>query len=134
MRTFRVSRIEGATPLNKPCKRPAQFNLAAYWTTTTKQLSETWKRLPATLRVKTEAAQGMFTWHSARQVGAPDARGWMTISVEFENEEEARFVVLGLGTRVEVLEPESLLSFLRKQVADLHKRLIDNAPTSDAIT
>jgi predicted DNA-binding transcriptional regulator YafY len=56
------------------------------------------------------------------------------MDVEFENEEEARFVVLGLGTRVEVLEPESLLSYLRKQVADLHKRLSDSAPTSDAIT
>ena len=63
-----------------------------------------------------------------------DARGWMTMDVEFENEEEARFVVLGLGTRVEVLEPESLLSYLRKQVVDLHKRLSDSAPASDAST
>jgi predicted DNA-binding transcriptional regulator YafY len=134
MRTFRVSRIEGATPLKVPCKRPSQFKLAAYWTSTTKELSETWKRFPATLRLQPQAAQGMFTWHNARQVGMADARGWMTMDVEFENEEEARFVVLGLGTRVEVLEPESLLSYLRKQVADLHKRLSDSAPTSDAIT
>jgi predicted DNA-binding transcriptional regulator YafY len=134
MRTFRVSRIEGATPLNEPCKRPSHFNLAAYWTSTTKELSETWKRFPATLRLEPQAAKGIFTWHCARQIGTADAKGWVTADLEFENEEEAHFVVLGLGTRVEVLEPKSLLLHLRKQVTDLHKRLSDSAATSDAIT
>ena len=130
MRTFRVSRIEAATLLNEPCQRPSHFNLAAYWTATTKELSETWKRFPATLRLEPQAAKGISTWHCARQVGTADARGWVTMDIEFENEEEARFVALGLGTRVEVLEPKSLVSYLRKQVTDLHKQLSDNAATS----
>jgi predicted DNA-binding transcriptional regulator YafY len=130
MRTFRVSRIEGATPLNEPCQRPGHFNLATYWLSATKELSETWKRFPARLRLEPQAANGIFAWHRARQVGTADAKGWVTIEIEFENEEEARFVALGLGTRGEVLEPKSLLSYLRRQVADLHKQLGDGTVTS----
>jgi predicted DNA-binding transcriptional regulator YafY len=127
MRSFRVSRIEGATPLNQPCRRPSHFNLAAYWTSMTKEFSQTWKRFPATLNLEPQAAKWILTWHSARQVGTADANGWMTINLEFENEEEARFVVLGLGTRVAVVEPKSLLSYLRKQVTDLNMQLSDTA-------
>jgi predicted DNA-binding transcriptional regulator YafY len=130
MRTFRVSRVEAATLLNQPCRRPSQFNLAAYWASATKELSESWKRFPATLRVDSRAAQGMLTWHVARQVGTADAKGWVTMEVEFEGEDEARFVVLGLGMRVEVLEPKSLVAYVRNQAADLHKRFSENDPTA----
>lgn len=123
MRTFRVSRIERATPLNKPCRRPRDFNLASYWTAMTKELSETWTRFRATLRLEARTAKWMFTWHSARQIGAPDTNGWITAAFEFETEHEARFVALGLGSQVEILEPKSLLAYVSKQVADLHAQL-----------
>jgi predicted DNA-binding transcriptional regulator YafY len=130
MRTFRVSRIERATLLNQPCRRPRGFELAAYWTSMTKELSDTWKRFPATLRLEPRAAQWMLTWHRAKQVGTADAKGWMTVNLEFESEEEARFVVLGLGTRVEIVQPRLLISYLRKQVIDLNLHLRDAAPSS----
>ncbi|HEY7617655.1 MAG TPA: WYL domain-containing protein, partial [Terriglobales bacterium] len=130
MRTFRVSRIEGATPLNEPCQRPSHFNLAAHWTSATKELSETWKRFTAILRLEPQAAKGILAWHSARQAGTADAKGWVTLEIEFETEEEARFVALGLGTRVEVLEPKSLLSYLRKQITILHTQFSDSKANS----
>jgi predicted DNA-binding transcriptional regulator YafY len=123
MRTFRVSRIERATPLNQPCRRPRGFNLAAYWTSVTKELSEMRKRFPTTLRLEPRAAKWILTWHSAKQIASADAKGWITINLEFDNEEEARFVVLGLGTTVHVVQPKSLISHLRKQVADLDAQL-----------
>ena len=43
----------------------------------------------------------------------PDADGWVTLRVEFHNEDEACFVTLGLGPRVDVVEPEAL----RRRVA-----------------
>jgi len=110
MRTFRVSRIERATPLNQPCRRPSDFNLVAYWTSVTKKLSEARKRFPATLQVEPKAAKSLLTWHSAIQLDRPDAEGWIPISLEFENEEEARFVVLGLGTSIRVVQPKSLVT------------------------
>jgi len=126
MRTFRISRIERATPLTQACKRPTNFNLAAYWTATTKELSEIWKRFPATLRLEPQAAKVIFAWHRATQLAAPDAKGWLTVEVDFESKEEAGFVALGLGTRVDVLAPKSLLYYVRKQVTDLQKQLSDS--------
>jgi predicted DNA-binding transcriptional regulator YafY len=123
MRTFRVSRIERATPLNQSCRRPPDFNLAAYWTSVTKELSESRKRFPATLEVEPNAAKSILTWHSARQLDSPGAEGWIPINLEFENEAEARFVVLGLGTSVRVVQPKSLVRYLRQQVAELDARL-----------
>ncbi len=123
MRTFRVSRIERATPLNKPCRRPRHFNLASYWTAMTREFSETWARFPATLRLDPRAARWMLTWHHAKPFGTPDDKGWITARFEFETEEEARFVALGLGTRVEIVEPRSLLAYVSKQVTDLHAQL-----------
>ena len=130
MRTFRVSRMERATPLKQPCRRPRNFNLAAYWTSMTKELSETWKRFPATLHLEPRAAKWLLTWHSARQVSAADAQGWITLDLDFESEEEARFMVLGLGTRAEIVQPQSLVLYLRKQLIDLNAHLRDPAVSS----
>jgi predicted DNA-binding transcriptional regulator YafY len=126
MRTFRVSRIEQATPLNQACKRPPDFNLASYWTSMTRELSATWKRFSATLRLEPRVARWMLTWHSAKPLGAPDEKGWVTLKLEFESEHEARFVALGLGTSVEIVEPKSLLSYVAKQAAELTAQLSQN--------
>jgi predicted DNA-binding transcriptional regulator YafY len=95
----------------------------------TKELSETWKRFSATMRMEPRVARWMLTWHSAKPLGAADTRGWVTLTLEFESEHEARFVALGLGTRVEILEPKSLMSYVAKQAADLHSRLSESSPT-----
>ncbi len=121
MRTFRVSRLERATPLQKPCKRPKDFNLAVYWADSTKRLTETWKAFSATLKLEPRAAKWMRTWHGAKAVSDADADGWVTLELQFDAEEEAKFVALGLGTRVEVLEPKSLRAYVRKQAAELSR-------------
>ena len=110
MRTFRVSRIESATLLAKPCKRPPDFNLATYWSSSTKRLAETRTRFTATLRLEAQTAKWMTSWHSARELGLPATDGRVTLTLDFNSEEEARFVALGLGSRAEVVEPESLRS------------------------
>jgi predicted DNA-binding transcriptional regulator YafY len=43
-----------------------------------------------------------------RLLGSPDAEGWTTFQARFEHEEQAVFVVLGLGARVDVVEPPAL--------------------------
>jgi predicted DNA-binding transcriptional regulator YafY len=117
MRTFRVSRIERATPLSKPAKRPRDFNLAKHWSDATRQLTESWTSYPATLRLDARSARWMRGWHSAREVGAPDEQGRITLMLEFDSEHEAAFVVLGLGTSVQVLKPDALRDRVRRQAA-----------------
>src|SRR5215469_5660719 len=89
MRTFRVSRIESATPLAKPAKRPPDFNLATYWSSSTKRLAETRTRFTATLRLEAQTAKWMTSWHSARELPLPSVDGRVTLTLDFNSEQEA---------------------------------------------
>ncbi|HWZ83630.1 MAG TPA: WYL domain-containing protein [Terriglobales bacterium] len=111
LRTYRVSRISDARLLDQSCERPADFDLANYWDSSTKQFQDGWRRFSAVLKLEPGAAEWMKMWQlaSAAQPGeTADAEGWITLTVQFNHEDEARFVVLGLGGRVEVIEPASL--------------------------
>lgn len=50
----------------------------------------------------------MSTSQSPVQVGECDAAGWITLRIQFDDEDHACFVVLGHGPRAEVIEPASL--------------------------
>lgn len=117
LRTFRVSRIEKAKLLDLAVRRPAEFDLAAFWKTSTEQFQQAWARYEATLRVEPRAA----SWVKMCRLVSPAAKqadpdGWVRLTIQFENEEEACFWVMGLGTRVEVIEPTALRD---KVVAEL---------------
>src|SRR5262245_18196015 len=111
LRTFRVSRIEDARRLDTPIDRPADFDLATYWHTATDEFKKSWPRYHAMLRVEPRAAERMRQWRITAPAAAgegPDQDGWVTLRVQFDSEEEAAFMVLGFGPRVDVLEPASL--------------------------
>lgn len=113
-RTYRVSRIAEARLLDQTFARPADFDLAAYWQSSTAELRRGWARYEVILRLEPRAAESLRRWRSATPVaGEPDAAGWVTLRVAFDSEEQACFVALGHGPRAEVLAPESL----RRRVA-----------------
>jgi predicted DNA-binding transcriptional regulator YafY len=121
LRTFRVSRIEKATLLDQPVRRPADFDLAGFWKNSTEQFQQGWRRYETTLRLEPTAAN----WVTLCRVVAPaakqpDSDGWVRLKIAFESEEEACFVVMGLGARVEVIEPVELRE---KQFAELNAAL-----------
>ncbi len=110
-RTYRVSRIETAIMLDTPSERPADFDLAAHWKSSTRQFQEACPRYHATLRLEKRAADWMKMWRAVSPVQAeerPGEGGWTMLRIEFEHEEQGCFVVLGLGARAEVIEPASL--------------------------
>lgn len=110
-RTYRVSRIEEAKRLDQPSERPADFDLAAYWTSSTEELRKARTRYEATLRLEPSAARSLKTWRttSPAQAGeGSDAGAWVTLRVQFDDEEQACVAVLGLGPRVDVIEPAGL--------------------------
>jgi predicted DNA-binding transcriptional regulator YafY len=108
-RTYRVSRIEEAAALDTPCERPPNFDLAAHWKTSTDDFRENRPHFPATLRLAPSAAAWVRRWRLTwREQGPPDNEGWTTFHARFEHEDEALFVVLGLGPRVDVVEPDAL--------------------------
>lgn len=111
LRTYRVSRIREATLLDESCQRPAHFDLAAYWESSTEEFRRSWERYQVTLRIEPGAARSLQRWRRTEPVDRDDADesdGWLTLRVGFEDEEQARFVVLGLGPRAEVLAPAEL--------------------------
>ncbi|HEY5908431.1 MAG TPA: YafY family protein [Vicinamibacteria bacterium] len=124
-RTYRVSRIEDARPLDKPVERPRDFDLAAYWKTSTEELKRR-PRFEATLQLEPSAAQSLRKWRSTLPVAAPgpEAGGWVSLRVEFEDEEHARFMVLGLAPRVDVIAPASLRDRVAADLAAAMERVL----------
>jgi len=117
LRTYRVSRIKEVTLLESASARPLNFDLAAYWKSSTAQFMESRTRYPVTLRLEPRAADKVRAWRMSAPVETeqgPDADGWTTLRLQFEDEEQACFVALGFGPGAEVVEPESL----RRRVAD----------------
>jgi len=112
MRTYRVSRIRAATPLATTFERPANFKLASHWEESTKQLQEQRKHFDAIVSVEPQAAQSLRGWCTTSPFeGKPPKSirdGWLTLKVRFEDEEMARFIILGFGPRACVVEPVAL--------------------------
>jgi predicted DNA-binding transcriptional regulator YafY len=111
LRTYRVSRIEKARLLDVPSARPANFDLEQYWKASTKEFRDGWSRFEAVLRLAPSAAREMRLWRAAtpiERLPGPDWDGWETLRVQFQSEDEACFVVMGMGPVLDVLEPAAL--------------------------
>lgn len=106
-RTFRVSRIEKATVLEIAVERPRDFDLAAHWKSSTEKFRESRSRYAVTLRAERRIAEDLMSWRAAQLIAA-DVDGWLTLRADFEDEEHACFVMLGMGARAEVLDPVAL--------------------------
>ena len=109
LRTFRVSRIEEAKLLDQGSTRPVGFDLAKYWRSSAQRFREGWPHYDTVLRLDPDAAKQMKRWHNVNEDGnGPDAEGWITMRVQFDDEEQACFIVLAQGSRVDVIEPAAL--------------------------
>lgn len=122
MRTYRVSRMRDATPLAITFERPANFKLTSYWETSTAEFAKQRKDFDAVIEAHPQAARSLRGWcvtspHEAR----PAREGWFTLNVRFEDEEQARFIILGFGPRVCVLEP----AILRERILAEAKAVLD---------
>jgi predicted DNA-binding transcriptional regulator YafY len=122
-RTYRVSRIEEAAILDVASARPADFDLATHWRAATEQFRESRGRFEATLRVHPSAAETIRRWRVAVPVADSDAAdGFVTLRIQFDDEEHARFAVLGFGVRATVVAPDSLRARVDADIAALIER------------
>jgi predicted DNA-binding transcriptional regulator YafY len=120
MRTFRVSRMSAVTVLATGFKRPKRFDLAEHWKRSTSELAEKRSGYPTVVAVTQSAVQRLPGWLAAKPVegveSAAAGEGWVAMRMEFEHIEQARFVVMGLGTRVRVLRPLELRSAVEEEI------------------
>lgn len=117
IRTYRISRMVAVTVLASRFERPSHFDLAAHWKESTAKFGEQRGQFEALLCVTAGAARRLGEWGMARPAegdieGEPE--GWVRLTASFDNEGEALFFVMGLGTRARVVLPEAF----RKRVAE----------------
>ena len=119
IRTYRVSRVRGATILDEASQRPDGFDLAGYWEQSKAEFQANLPRYPARFRVASSILpffQGMLRYARVERVEAPDADGWQVVDILFEVEDEALLYGSGYGGLVEVIEP-----------VDLREKIMDQA-------
>ncbi len=111
MRTFRVSRMSAVTVLASGFKRPHRFDLAAHWKGSTAEFEGKRGGYQVTLAVRQGAAKNLTRWLSGAEDGAEFSAlddGWVAMQAQFDDVDQARFVVLGMGMRAWVLKPLEL--------------------------
>lgn len=110
-RSYRVSRVVDAELIDEPCVRPKGFDLAEFWDQSTVSFKAQFPRYQATVRAHPDVFPRMsFAGRFARieHADPPDPDGWLRVAMRFDVEEMAIEYALSFGSKMEVLEPESL--------------------------
>ena len=123
VRTYRVSRMQGARVTDQACIRPQGFDLAAYWAQSSTNFVANLPRYPVTVRITPGVLEQIY--HAGRYARIehsepPDADGWITLRLLFEMEEAACGYLLSFGTQVEIVEPQAL----REKVIQLAESIV----------
>ncbi|MFC9908587.1 helix-turn-helix transcriptional regulator [Streptomyces sp. NPDC127197] len=130
-RTYRVYRIDRFTAVEAGAERftrDEEFDLPGFWEERAEQFARSILRAEVVVRLSAEGMRRL-PWAvdplSAREAledgGAPDADGWVTLTLPVESEEVAHTQLTALGPEVEVLAPEGL----REQFAQDAARLAE---------
>ncbi|MDN4075027.1 helix-turn-helix transcriptional regulator [Fictibacillus terranigra] len=111
IRNYRISRITSAVKTEDAFTRPADFNLAQYWESSTKSFM---KALP-TYETEVELSPSIvprikFTGRFMQNIklDAPLNDRWVPATICFDTEQEAAEFILGFSNQVRVIRPENL--------------------------
>ena len=124
-RTYRVAAIESAQVLDERFVRPAKFDLAAFWSESTRRFEQGVYRDFATLRASAVGLNRLRGFSPIvaqaveRTMGPPDDQGWRQVTVPIESAEHAAREMLRLGAEAVVLEPAALRDALRVTAAQM---------------
>jgi predicted DNA-binding transcriptional regulator YafY len=122
MRTFRISRMATVTVLAAGFKRPARFDLAEHWRRSTESLQRQRGRYPVTLLLAEDRERRLAAHCKVTRVEDKQAMadpGWLALRADFDDIDQARFLVMGFGTRACVLDPPELRQQIRSEIVEL---------------
>lgn len=110
LHTYRVSRFIEVVKVDEAFERDATFNLVTYWHTHVNEFIANMPSFAFTLRLNAMRmrllrlyAEGGYTILDTSPDGAI-----LTVDMRLTSLEEARMLVLGLGTDAEIIEPDEL--------------------------
>jgi predicted DNA-binding transcriptional regulator YafY len=112
-----VSRLRAVTILDEPAIRPADFDLAAFWTQSSAEFRAALPVHRVVVRVSPDAlSRARLGWRFAtiETEGEPEADGWVTCTIRADSEEIAADAVLSLGGGVEILHPPEIAARARE--------------------
>ncbi|HTQ56439.1 MAG TPA: YafY family protein [Bryobacteraceae bacterium] len=117
-RTYRVSRVREVAVLDQPSRRPAAFDLAAYWEQSATEFRRQLPRYDATFRASRDVMRWVRYrgWRLESEAGEGDA---VRVRLRFDVEEEAVQFALSFGDRIEVIEPVGLRDEVAKAAAQI---------------
>lgn len=113
-RNFRIKRLSHVEVCEARFERDAAFDLGKYWTDSCAAYEhDSQIRFPRYVTVLRVHPDGFWVFPGFlegryEQLAESDDDGWRTLRVTFDSLGEARMRVMGLGTLVEVCEPEEL--------------------------
>jgi predicted DNA-binding transcriptional regulator YafY len=126
-RIYKVANILGHEVRDIHFERPAEFDLAAWWSTETARfeagLRPATAQLHATaLGLKRLSQLGAFAKRAVDAAEAPDDKGWSRVVFPIETVDHAALTLLGIGPEIVVLGPEGLRLRLKEMAADIMRR------------
>ncbi|CAL9429601.1 helix-turn-helix transcriptional regulator [Streptomyces sp. enrichment culture] len=114
-RVYRIDRFTAVDPSEERFTRDDGFDLPAFWAERAEQFARSILRAEVVVRLSERGVRALpyaVDALSAREAlegaGAPDAEGWVTVTLPVESEEVAHTQLRGLGPEVEVLAPAPL--------------------------
>ncbi|MFE1292469.1 helix-turn-helix transcriptional regulator [Streptomyces sp. NPDC058751] len=114
-RVYRIDRFTAVDPGAERFRRDDGFDLPAFWEERAEEFARSVLRSEVVVRLSPEgvrllpyALDPVSAKEGLGTSGAPDGRGWVTLTLPVESEEVAHDRLRGLGPEVEVLAPESL--------------------------
>lgn len=126
IRTYRVSRIVGATVLDERAERPAGFDLPTYWAESSAAYEresprvKVVVRLPADRLERLSIAVGMHAVEVAERLDEPEP-DWIRLRLELSWPDEVPGHMLSVGSSLEVLEPIEI----RERVIATARRILE---------
>ncbi|MFJ4470655.1 helix-turn-helix transcriptional regulator [Streptomyces sp. NPDC089424] len=114
-RVYRIDRFTAVGTGEERFARDEGFDLPAFWEERAEQFARSLLRAevqvrlsPAGTRALPHAVDPLSAREALEDAGAPDAAGWVTLTLPVESEEVAHTQLTALGAEVEVLAPRSL--------------------------
>ncbi len=121
LRTYRVARFIEVEVLESHFERNESFDLAAYWHQHASAFVASMPVFTCTLRLPASRQRFMNLYASDRySVRETTSEGELIVEMQLSSSEEAVMLIIGLGTDVEIIEPDSL----RQAVLDHARQIV----------
>jgi predicted DNA-binding transcriptional regulator YafY len=131
-RTYRAANILSAETLDEAFARPADFDLASYWTKSSREYELANYRGTAAVRLSPRGRSlinllGPYVEAAVvKTAGQPDKQGWIQCTIPVESGDFGIRELLRLGEEIEVIGPTTLRAQMREALRKVLRRYVSH--------